>query len=116
MKIAYSIVLILLISVVTAFAGNDNTDADKTQSNGVISGQVVDKLTGEGLGGVKINFSNGIELYTDLNGNFELIVTCNNSFQLQTSYISYETFTIANLHINPGEKQVLRVEMKSIED
>ncbi len=100
----------------TAFAGNDNADADKTQNNGVISGQVVDKLTGEGLSGVKINLSNGVELYTDLNGNFELIATGNSNFQLQTSYISYETFTIANLRINPGEKQVLRVEIKSIED
>jgi len=105
-----------MFSALIALSGNDSTGSDISKSNGVISGQVVDKLTGEGLSGVKISFSDGTEMYTDLNGNFEVTVSGNNNYQIQTNYISYETYTIANLHINAGEKQMLRVEMKSLED
>ena len=53
-----------------------------------ISGQVIDKTTGEALAGVKIELEDTI-IYTDLDGNFEISNIVPGNHKINTSLISY---------------------------
>ncbi|HOE04270.1 MAG TPA: carboxypeptidase-like regulatory domain-containing protein [Bacteroidales bacterium] len=113
------IALILFASLLFGFsahAGNDNPNSPEKKQNGTISGKVVDQLTGEGLSGVKVCLGNGLTSYTDLDGNFNIEVDANHVYQIQANYISYESLTLSNLKIQPGQKQVIRMELKSLND
>jgi len=91
MKIT-TLILAVLISTTTLFAAAEKAPVAATTS---ISGQVVDKLTGEALAGVKISLNESESVvYSDLEGNFEInnVKVGNNS--IKTNLISYGTSSI----------------------
>ena len=57
-----------------------------------IKGRVVDKKTGDPLVGVVITDDKSAKTYTDLNGNFEIIIKNDN--HIVVSYISYNSSLI----------------------
>jgi len=70
---------------------------------GTIRGKVLDDKTGEELIGVTVlikNTSNGAT--TDLDGEFSIDVAAG-SYDLQISYVSYQTTLIENIQVNSGE-------------
>ena len=70
---------------------------------GTIRGKVLDDKTGEELIGVTVlikNTSNGAT--TDLDGEFSIDVAAG-SYDLQISYVSYQTILIENIQVNSGE-------------
>lgn len=105
----FSFLTIILFGL-TVWADNDK--AKEKIENNLLSGKIVDHLTGENLAGVKIQVLNSeITAYTDLDGNFELSVPVNNSGKhIQISYISYETTIISMENMsNQGEIKILPV-------
>ena len=90
MKIFFFI--LLLLSSLTAVS-----------QNGRITGTVVDDKTGETLVGVSVVVPNTVTgTSTDLDGRFTLSVAPG-AYQLQVSYISYETLMVDNIRVGTGE-------------
>lgn len=77
--------LILFVGIV-AYAGNNTNDKEKTETQ-LISGKVIDKVSGEEIAGAEIKLGDKI-IYTDLNGNFSTTVQINKT-ELVVKYISY---------------------------
>ncbi len=75
--------------------------------NGTIRGTIYDNETGEYLPGVTI-FAEGTSTgtITDLDGNFSISLTPG-KYNLRISFISYETITLENIIVTPGEVTVL---------
>lgn len=112
-----SIVLVFTILFgLQAFADSDKDSSKEVSASGIISGKVVDQITGEGLCGVKVSIGNGMVSYSDLDGNFAIEVTGNRVYDIQTNYLSYQSYTLSNLQIDAGERQVIRLELKSLVD
>lgn len=90
MKLIISTLLFLFISVST-FAGEIPTKA--------IRGKVYDRNTNEALAGVKVTLDNSDQsVYTDLEGNFIILVKSQEKPVLNFDAISYETqkITVTN--------------------
>ena len=77
--------LTFVFAVIIAFAGN-NTDSEKNNTR-LISGKVIDKVSGEEIAGAEIKLGDKI-IYTDLNGNFSANININKP-ELIVKYISY---------------------------
>jgi hypothetical protein len=76
--------------------------------NGVIRGIVFDSVTGEYLPGVTIYIEKIAQgTTTDLDGKFNLSVVPG-TYNVRISFISYETVTLENLTVNPGEVNLLK--------
>jgi len=97
--------LFICLFSIGLIAGNDKQTKDKTTSL-QISGKVVDHLTGENLAGVKIQFEDSsIVAYTDLDGNYTLILPSNiESGAVKISYISYETAVVDIKNLQNSEE------------
>ena len=89
---AITIIAAILISANIIVASNEGVPPVPKTS---ISGQVIDKLTGEALAGVKIQLENSTEVvYSDLDGNFELTNITPGSYKINSTLISYESATV----------------------
>jgi ATP-dependent Zn protease len=73
------------IVTLVAFAGN-YTDNEKNKTR-LISGKVIDKVSGEEIAGAEIKLGDKI-IYTDLNGNFSTTINTNKP-ELIVKFISY---------------------------
>ena len=94
-KFLSSLLVFILISI--------NLNAQK----GIIRGAVVDESTGEALISVTIvaeGTTTGIT--TDLDGKFNLSIEPG-TYNLKISYVSYESQTINNVRVRPGEVSLL---------
>jgi outer membrane receptor protein involved in Fe transport len=73
------------------------------QKNGTITGRVVDEKTGEDLIGVSVMIKgNSKGTATDIDGTFKLEVPPG-TYDLQVSYISYQTKIIEKIEVLPGQ-------------
>jgi CarboxypepD_reg-like domain len=81
----YFLTFVLFIVALIAFAGN-TTDNEKSETR-LISGKVIDKISGEEIAGAEIKLGDKI-IYTDLNGNFTTNINVNKP-ELIVKYISY---------------------------
>jgi len=91
MKIT-TLILAVLISTTTLFATIEKVPVAATTT---ISGQVVDKLTGEALAGVKISLNESeTVVYSDLDGNFEIKNVKVGKNSIKTNLISYDMSSI----------------------
>jgi carboxypeptidase-like protein len=86
MKIINLITAILFTSTIL-LAANEKAPVVATTS---ISGQVIDKATGEALAGVKIEIEEKV-VYSDLDGNFEISDIVPGKHKINTSLISYKS-------------------------
>ena len=102
-------ILILVVSLITnlVVAGNgiDNKDATNTK---LVSGKVVDKISGEEIAGAEIKIADKI-VYTDLNGNFSANINVSKT-EVVVSFISYND---TNVNIDPFSYSALVVELES---
>lgn len=113
-KIRFFLLFSLAIMIFPAFAGNDinNSKASKT----AIMGRVIDNQTGESLAGAVVSIENtDIQVYTDLDGNFEISQILPGTYNLVVSYISYKSSLIENLDVNADEKEDINVKLNSIQ-
>jgi hypothetical protein len=85
-----------------AFAGGSN-DNEKNKTH-LISGKVIDKVSGEEIAGAEIKLGDKI-IYTDLNGNFSVNININQpelvvkSISYNDTKITVDTFSYNSLVI-----------------
>lgn len=105
------ILTIAIVLSVTAFADNK----EKTPKNAApaITGEVIDHETGETLPGVMIKVS-GIdkEVFTDLDGQFQIDGLTPGNYNIEISLISYNSNKLKDIKLEGGEKKALKVELK----
>jgi outer membrane receptor protein involved in Fe transport len=78
-----------------------------SQDKGIIRGSVFDDLTGEALIGVTVQVkSTNSGTVSDFDGKFNISLAAG-TYDLQVSYVSYQTITIAGLAVKPGEVTLL---------
>lgn len=102
-------IIILVICLVSnlAFAGDIKNDKGKTGSK-LVSGKVVDKLSGEEIAGAQVKIADKV-IYSDLNGNFSVTISTTKAEVLVTS-ISYND---SKINIDPSSYQQIVVELES---
>ncbi|MDQ3046708.1 MAG: carboxypeptidase-like regulatory domain-containing protein [Bacteroidota bacterium] len=100
------ITFILIIIGTIAIAGDKNRSPESTK---VVSGKVVDKISGEEIAGAEIRLSNDVVVYSDLNGNFSACITSDKS-DAKVSFISY---TDTNVTLDPFSYTPLIIELES---
>ena len=97
--------ILLSTSIIAAEKPNKNDDIVNTK---LISGKVIDKISGEEIAGAKIEIDNKI-VYTDLSGNFSTLIKNKNPQALITS-ISYKN---TKVNINPTAISSIVIELES---
>ena len=107
-KLVIALQLLFFASVV--FAGNDKGVENKKETVPaeaqalamVITGKVVDQVTGEALTGVKVAIEGSdLKAYTDFDGSFSFSQLSPGEYKVVTNYISYQKHS-----------QVLKVDTK----
>jgi len=101
------IILLLLLTTI-AFSENKKDENSTTKQ---ISGKITDRLTGENLAGVKIEFpETNTVAYTDLEGNFTINLSEKEmNSEMSISFISYEKTTIDVKKIVQENKQDIQL-------
>lgn len=90
-----SIIVLMAAHSGRCLAGNAE-NANESAVTVSISGQVLDRLTGEALAGVKVKVDETSSFsYTDFDGNFKINGLLPASYTVSVSMISYEETTLA---------------------
>ena len=107
-KVALLIAALSIVAI--SFAGNTNeskkdkketTKTSATVKQSVISGQIIDELTGEALAGVKVSLvGTSQEVYTDFDGNFSIQSEGSDNKVIKTDFISYKASVHNNVNAN----------------
>ena len=83
------------------------------QSNGRISGKVVDKLTQKPIEGVNINLESTNKVgQTDSLGKFRITGINFKSYNLVLSMIGYKKQTLFNIVVNAGNENFFNIELE----
>ena len=98
-------IAILIASV--AIAGNSNNIKEKDNTK-LISGKVVDKVSGEEIAGAEIKIDNKV-IYTDLNGNF---LTSVNSTKTE-AFVTFVSYNDAKVNIESLSYTSIIIELES---
>lgn len=102
-------ILILVVSLITnlVVAGNgiDNKNVTSTK---LVSGKVVDKISGEEIAGAEIKIADNI-VYSDLNGNFSANILVVKS-EVVVTFISYND---TKVNIDPFSYKSILIELQS---
>lgn len=98
--------LVLVFSMII-FAGNSAVNNNK-DATVLVSGKVIDKISGEEITGAQITIDNKI-IYSDLDGNFSALININN-VDAEIKYISYKD---TKVKINPFTYNTLTIELAS---
>ena len=110
------ILLFLAFTTLTVWGANENKDNKNSKESTeaiVLMGTVVDESTGEALPGVRIKIDSlSQDVYTDLDGNFEVRDMKAGTYNLEITLVSYRDNNIRNLVISSGSKNALKVELK----
>lgn len=106
MKKSIFILVICLLSSF-AYAGEINNNKEK-ESTKLVSGKVVDKISGEEIAGAQVKIADKI-IYSDLNGNFSALISVVKTEVLVTS-ISYND---SKVNIDPFSYEQIVVELES---
>lgn len=94
-----SVVLVAFAAILVSFSSLAQT--------GIIRGQVIDNANGEGMIGATVVIKGTTEgAITDFDGRFEL-KTAPGTYDLQVSFVSFESVTIAGVEVKAGEVTVL---------
>jgi len=108
--------LLLAISTLTVCGANKNKENKNSKESTeavVLMGTVVDESTGEALPGVRIKIDGMSQnVYTDLDGNFEVLDIKAGTYNLEISLVSYKDNNINDVIISSGSKSALKVELK----
>lgn len=110
----FNIFLFLIVFSVSLIAAEGPSGKSSPAATAELSGMVVDKYSGEALGGVEITIEGTDKhYYTDFDGKFEISDLAPGTYDLIISYISYEKSLIEKLELNAGNKSSLDVQLIS---
>ncbi len=100
-----ALILVLFVSVNSLMA--DNGDLTPKKSNdatkSVVSGKVIDIITGESIAGACISIEGAdIKVYTDLDGNYSISDVKPGTYTINVSMISYKSKEFNKVSFNPS--------------
>ena len=99
-----SIVILALLAITTQIAA---------QSNGSISGKIIDKSTNEELIGANVQIiGTTFGTSSDLDGNYSVKRLLPGKYQLKFSYISYQNFIINNVIVEAGIDTKINIQLE----
>lgn len=98
-------IAILLGSFV--IAGNSHS-IDKKDNTKLISGKVIDKISGEEIAGAEIKIDNKV-IYTDLNGNFLASIKSTKT----EAFVTFVSYNDAKVNIEPFSYNAIIIELES---
>ena len=113
MKAITIAVLSILFSISVIAAENPKGTTAPAATAG-ISGLVLDKISGEALGGVEITIAGTDQrFYTDFDGKFDITGLVPGSYDLIVSYISYEKSLLERVNIAVNSENELDIRLVS---
>ena len=101
------LILIALLLTNTLVARNITVNKDKTSTK-LISGKVIDKISGEEIAGAQIKIEDKI-IYSDLDGNFSASIP----LRKIEAFISSASYSETKINIEPSTYTTLVVELES---
>jgi len=112
-------IFVAFLSAIMAFnvhaSDSKKNSAINESRSSVISGRVIDKLTGEALAGVEIKLMDtDLKIYTDFDGNFEIRNINPGAHALLVDYISYQNL-VENVHAEKNNTTEVLLKLKSVE-
>jgi hypothetical protein len=111
MKLISTLVLFMGISL-SLFAAEDPKGGNVPLANAGLHGYVVDRLSGEALGGVEISIEGTNQrIYTDFDGRFEVGGLVPGAYNIIVSYISYEKSLLEKVDIQAGDDKTLDIRL-----
>jgi protocatechuate 3,4-dioxygenase beta subunit len=121
MKKALIFTVLVLFASINIFASNDKTDKksenklnNSTAAVTMLSGTIIDQITGEALAGVKVVIEQTNQVvYTDLDGNFVFPAVKPGQYNIDVNYISYETVSIKNVNVETPANSV-KIGLKTV--
>jgi len=85
----------ILILLLVALTGTLSSHNNNPGSSKLISGKVIDKQTGEALAGVKVHIKGtDTYCYSDLDGNFSLLVNAKPATEISIDLVGYSPLTL----------------------
>jgi len=115
-KVMVSILLVSLAAMFSsaAYCSHDNNSSDRGTQKASITGKVADKKTGESLAGVLLSIKDsGLNIYTDLDGNFSFENIEPGTYIIEVQYISYSLNETQSVTCSAGAETRLNIEIKS---
>jgi hypothetical protein len=103
---------LIILSAFTLFAESDGNPVEAAPT-AVVTGQVIDMATGEGLAGASITIDGAeTKTFTDFDGRFRMNGLLPGKYDIKVSYISYEEVTIEQFNLT-GVSETLKVKLAS---
>lgn len=103
------VLIFALVASTVAFAG---TPVKKINNSASVSGVVVDQFTNESLTGALITIDGiDIQIYTDMDGKFEINTLKAGVYTIKVSYISYKQEEVENAELTVGENNTYIIKM-----
>ncbi len=101
--------LLVTALVGSVAAGSGNNEEKKMSS---LQGKVIDANTSEGLAGVVIEVEGtDIKVFTDFDGNFTLPALPEGSYNLISSFVSYNELKLRNIKVNAANTDTLELKL-----
>ncbi|MGF7137779.1 carboxypeptidase-like regulatory domain-containing protein [Roseimarinus sediminis] len=108
-----ALIALALMMIAPVFAEKKTKTEDNTPMvESVLSGKVIDQLTGEELVGVAVKL-HGTETvcYTDFEGNFEFSKLQPGKYKLNVEMISYKEVLTQNIDVRNNELHELKIQL-----
>lgn len=108
-----AILALALIMIAPAFAAKKAKTEDSTPKvENVLSGKVIDQLSGEELAGVAVKLQGSETVcYTDFEGNFKFSNLQPGKYKLNVEMISYKEVVTQNIDIKNNELHELKINL-----
>ncbi|HRY99360.1 MAG TPA: carboxypeptidase-like regulatory domain-containing protein [Bacteroidales bacterium] len=107
-----SILLFSFVFSLSLMAGANPTGTSAPAGTAALNGYVLDRLSGEALGGVEITIEGTDQhFYTDFDGKFEIQGLAPGSYNLIVSYISYEKSLLESIPVKAGDENSLDIRL-----
>lgn len=104
---------IFLLFASPIFSNNYN---DAIKKNTSITGQVIDKQTGEPLTGVSIKLTGlNLTVYTDFDGNFSVNNVFPGKYDVMVSMLTYKKINKEKVSVENGKTNYLKIELESVQ-
>lgn len=119
-KVMKAIVIVLVLAFSTSAglkASSDNENKRNHKSiavNNIISGTIIDEITGEALTGVEVKLKGSTtKTYTDFDGKFHFDKIKPGNYSIEANIISYQPI-IREIQVNPDEMHDLNLELAPV--
>lgn len=107
-----AVAFLALVLNASVFAEGNNTTTPPSKATAVLTGKVLDNITGETLAGVAVAIEGTeLQVYTDLDGNFSINNIEPGTYNLILSMISYKNSLVENVQLEANDKEVLDIKL-----